>query len=616
MDAALPYTTSLFYNERSLTTGSITWSPGAWLRDQIYDVAVTRVVTEVMARAGWKRGNPLAVQVHPVSGTGQRDAWSIDGALLDGAPAHAPQLLVTYRLTNTRLTTYTYDAANRLSAVDGQPYTWDNNGNLINDGSANYLYDRANRLISTTLGGATSLFNYNGDGARLKQVVAGVVTTYTQDLVAPLPVVLQAKTGVTTTKYLYGLGTRPLAQNSTVWEYLLPDALGSVRQIADANGNITLAKSYEPYGGVLTSTGAASSMYGFTGEQLDNQTGLLYLRARYMQPRLGIFLAHDPWGGDMMRPGSMNGYSYVEGDPINRVDPTGFQSGNVQGAAYLIGCINLHTAGPVLGNIFPDATTAGEAVARCKAAYNKANWNQSLYGFQLGQELPTKAHDLFGWYLFEWRGRYNSDRLFFDANQPLTHELAKNAEIFSVREGYYNGDPNNGGPTLFKFGAPDYGLSLFESLETAGNSSLAIGFFMGSFYYQIKELSNDRIGFRIDNDTGLASGTHIANRFEDEGYRDNVERLIERNPDLANKPLQELLRDTERYKLLSILRNRTGAETGGQGGATLYQTYYWTEKRACNLWERWFGDPTADMQVWEWSDFTSKTIDPPGWPAQ
>ena len=60
-----------------------------------------------------------------------------------------------------------------------------------------------------------------------------------------------------------------IVQSRGVWEYLLPDALGSVRQIVDANGNITLAKSYEPYGTVLTSTGAASSIFAYAGEQID-----------------------------------------------------------------------------------------------------------------------------------------------------------------------------------------------------------------------------------------------------------------------------------------------------------------------------------------------------------
>jgi hypothetical protein len=136
-------------------------------------------------------------------------------------------------------------------------------------------------MLSTTSAATTTLFNYNGDGVRLKQSIAGGVTTYTQDMAAPLPVVLQAQTDSTTTQYLYSLGPRPLAQNSTAWEYLLPDALGSVRQIADANGNVTLARSYEPFGTVLTSTGAASSIFGYSGEEVDT-SGLIYLRARYM----------------------------------------------------------------------------------------------------------------------------------------------------------------------------------------------------------------------------------------------------------------------------------------------------------------------------------------------
>ncbi len=85
---------------------------------------------------------------------------------------------------------------------------------------------------------------------------------------------------------------------------------------------MTLAESYEPYGSVLTSTGTASSIFGYAGEQLDT-TGLIYLRARYMNPRLGIFLARDPWEGDVLRPGSMNGFNYVEGNPVNAVDPSG-----------------------------------------------------------------------------------------------------------------------------------------------------------------------------------------------------------------------------------------------------------------------------------------------------
>ncbi len=42
-----------------------------------------------------------------------------------------------------------------------------------------------------------------------------------------------------------------------------------------------------------------------------------------MQPRLGIFLSRDAWEGEELRPGSMNGWNYAEGNPINRADPAG-----------------------------------------------------------------------------------------------------------------------------------------------------------------------------------------------------------------------------------------------------------------------------------------------------
>jgi len=47
---------------------------------------------------------------------------------------------------------------NRLTNVDGQAHTWDNNSNpsasseqaLLNDGEKTYTYDQANRLIRVT----------------------------------------------------------------------------------------------------------------------------------------------------------------------------------------------------------------------------------------------------------------------------------------------------------------------------------------------------------------------------------------------------------------------------------------------------------------------------------
>jgi RHS repeat-associated protein len=95
---------------------------------------------------------------------------------------------------------------------------------------------------------------------------------------------------------------------------------------------VTLSESYDPYGSVLSSQGSATSAFGFTGEQTDS-TGLVFLRARYMQPTLGTFLAHDPWGGDVQWPGSMNGWNYAQGNPIRHTDPTGYISQKDEAAA-------------------------------------------------------------------------------------------------------------------------------------------------------------------------------------------------------------------------------------------------------------------------------------------
>jgi RHS repeat-associated protein len=57
--------------------------------------------------------------------------------------------------------------------------------------------------------------------------------------------------------------------------------------------------------------GSYGAGYGFTGEQTD-PNDLLYLRARYDDPSLGVFTGRDPLEGTMHNPLSINGYSWVD----------------------------------------------------------------------------------------------------------------------------------------------------------------------------------------------------------------------------------------------------------------------------------------------------------------
>lgn len=223
----------------------------------------------------------------------------------------------TETVTGGVTTTYDYDAANRLTSVNGVTYAWDKNGNLLSDGVSTYAYDRANRLTGVTGASMTASYQYNGLGDRVREKVNDVTTHFTMDLNTGLTQVLTDGTNT----YLYGASRIGQFTDSDS-TYLLGDALGSVRQLTDAAGAVTMAKDYQPYGEVLRATGDGSSAYGYTGEQSD-ASGLIYLRARYYSSNMGRFLTRDTWQGDLSSPMSYNAWLYGYSNPVMYVDPSG-----------------------------------------------------------------------------------------------------------------------------------------------------------------------------------------------------------------------------------------------------------------------------------------------------
>jgi RHS repeat-associated protein len=214
---------------------------------------------------------------------------------------------------------YIYDAANRLTNANGQTYTWDDNGNLLNDGTLTYSYNSSNQLIGITSNGKNIAYRYSGLGDRLQQINNGVTTNYTLDINTDLTQILQDGTNT----YLYGNGR--IAQVSpTQTGYFLPDVMGSVRQMVDPNGAIQLARSYDPYGNVLSSNGTGTSMYGFDGEQQDGYINLINLRARQYSSESGRFFTKDVWEGKYTIPLSYNPYLFGYSNPVEYSDPSGF----------------------------------------------------------------------------------------------------------------------------------------------------------------------------------------------------------------------------------------------------------------------------------------------------
>jgi RHS repeat-associated protein len=73
----------------------------------------------------------------------------------------------------------------------------------------------------------------------------------------------------------------------------------------------------------VRSSAGLGSVFGYTGEQTDPETGNTYLRARYLDPELGRFLSMDTVQPNAPGTQGYNRCAYVANNPVNWTDPSG-----------------------------------------------------------------------------------------------------------------------------------------------------------------------------------------------------------------------------------------------------------------------------------------------------
>ena len=103
------------------------------------------------------------------------------------------------------------------------------------------------------------------------------------------------------------------------------DHLGSTSYITDDKANITQYDAYLPYGELLVDEHSSSEdlPYKFNGKELDEETGLYYYGARYMDPKISMWLGVDPM---IEKYPEISPYIYCHNNPIVLIDPDGRQS--------------------------------------------------------------------------------------------------------------------------------------------------------------------------------------------------------------------------------------------------------------------------------------------------
>ena len=101
-----------------------------------------------------------------------------------------------------------------------------------------------------------------------------------------------------------------------------PDHLGSTTVVTDLDGEVTQNVAYIPYGEVFVEqrNGTWSSPYLFNAKELDEETGLYYYGARYINPKDTRWLSVDPMFEKYV---GMTPYGYCAGNPVGLVDVDG-----------------------------------------------------------------------------------------------------------------------------------------------------------------------------------------------------------------------------------------------------------------------------------------------------
>jgi RHS repeat-associated protein len=232
---------------------------------------------------------------------------------------------------NSDVGVYKYRNPNHIHAVTQAgkaAYRYDENGNLRAGDGRRFTWDEDNRPIRIRSQAGTTRFAYDAAGTRIRKTAPdGRTSRYFGPYVELDPKGRLVKH--------YFAGSKRVARrdhNGVQWYH--EDVPGSISLVTNATGQVIRRYNYLSFGGPMGPPYGSQDAAGFAGHEADNETGLIFMGARYYDPKVARFISADTVVPDQTNPQALNRYSYAYNSPYNYSDPTGHRPENCYSAEY------------------------------------------------------------------------------------------------------------------------------------------------------------------------------------------------------------------------------------------------------------------------------------------
>jgi RHS repeat-associated protein len=219
----------------------------------------------------------------------------------------------------------------------GGAFTYDAHGNQIAAPGRTVAFTAFDLPATLSTGAGRYTFDYDGLLHRVSRQAPDGSTILSLDG-------YERRTSASGTHHIFTISAHhPVAQIESIvaplgflvgetTTYLLTDHQGTIDTLIDGSARVTHAK-YEPFGARVqvsdpSRPGAAMPdgvRTGFTGQEHDDDLGLIDMGGRVYDPVQQRFLSEDPIAPNPTKGQALSPYAYVFNNPLNWTDPTGLE---------------------------------------------------------------------------------------------------------------------------------------------------------------------------------------------------------------------------------------------------------------------------------------------------